>query len=314
MQSSPLPLTDAEMPALFTLANALAIRTQRLFFRLLGAELLFLSLGTLAGIFGTHSPTIAPFAIASHTVPALPVAELVAAALIVVALGTRTIRALRHFEARWYESRAIAESAKSIAWRYAVGGHPFELGKNAESVVDGLVLQHLRETLTDMPHAWRVLTFNEQGQITDAMRTLRRQAATNRQKANRTWAIEVQARWYEDKQRQNRNRARIAQWALVFLEVLAVFFVLLQALNTGSPNLQAFVSTLATAGIAWTQAHRYQDLSSTYGAAAKEARALEQRMRTQPPEDEELWARFVDDAEKASSRGHRLWRATRDEK
>ncbi len=94
--------------------------------------------------------------------------------------------------------------------------------------------------------------------------------------------------------------------------MLGVIFALLQARKLVTINLQALTAALVAAGIAWTQAQRYQDLSATYRVAAKEALALEHSVPAQPTDD--AWARFVDDAEAAFSREHRLWRATRDDK
>jgi conflict system pore-forming effector with SLATT domain len=313
MQSSPSPLqlADAQMPTLFRLADGASIQAQRRFFRRLAAELILLSLGTLAGLFGSFTPSVGSFAFAGLSVPAFPVAELAAAALIFVALVIRLTRFLEHPDTRWYEARAVAESAKSIAWRYAVGGRPFELGKDA-AVVDTLLLQRLHETLTDVPNMSRAITFSDQGQISDVMRALRGQPLAIRQEVYQAGRIKDQASWYDRKQRLNHDRALLAQWTLALLEVLGVAFALLQAGKLVSINLQALAAALVAAGIAWTQAQRYQDLSATYRVAAKEALALEHSVPAQPTED--AWARFVDDAEAAFSREHRLWRATRDDK
>jgi SMODS and SLOG-associating 2TM effector domain 3/SMODS and SLOG-associating 2TM effector domain 1 len=313
MQSSPSPLqlTDAEMPALFRLADRASIQAQRRFFRRLAAELSLLSLGTLAGLFGAFTPTVGSLTFAGLSVPAFPVAEVAAAILIFVALVIRLTRFLAHPDSRWYEARAVAESAKSIAWRYAVGGSPFDLGKDA-AVVDTLLRQRLQESLTDVPKRSRAIIFSDQGQITDTMRALRGQPLAIRQEAYLAGRIKDQAGWYDRKQRQNHDRALLAQWTLALLEVLGVIFALLQARKLVTINLQALTAALVAAGIAWTQAQRYQDLSATYRVAAKEALALEHSVPAQPTED--AWARFVDDAEAAFSREHRLWRATRDEK
>lgn len=299
------------MPALFRLADRASLQAQRRFFRRLAAELSLLSLGTLAGLFGRFTPSVGSPTFAGLSVPAFPVAEVAAAILIFVALVIRLTRFLAHPDSRWYEARAVAESAKSIAWRYAVGGSPFDLGKDA-AVVDTLLRQRLQETLTDVPNRSRAISYSDQGQITDTMRALRGQPLAIRQEAYQAGRIKDQAGWYDRKQRQNHDRALLAQWTLALLEVLGVIFALLQARNLVQINLQALTAALVAAGIAWTQAQRYQDLSATYRVAAKEALALEHSVPAQPTED--AWARFVDDAEAAFSREHRLWRATRDEK
>ncbi len=311
MQSSPSPLllTNAEMPALCRLASRASLQAQQRFFRRLAAELILLSLGTLAGLFGMLTPRVGSFTFAGLSVPAFPVAEVAAAILIFVALVIRLTRFLAHPDSRWYEARAVAESAKSIAWRYAVGGSPFDLGKDA-AVADTLLHQRLQETLTDVPNRSRAISYSDQDQITDTI--LRGQPLAIRQEAYLAGRIKDQAGWYDRKQRQNHDRALLAQWTLALLEVLGVIFALLQARDLVQINLQALTAALVAAGIAWTQAQRYQDLSATYRVAAKEALALEHSVPAQPTED--AWARFVDDAEAAFSREHRLWRATRDEK
>ncbi len=271
--SSPLQLTDAEMPALFRLADRASTQAQRRFFRRLAAELSLLSLGTLVGLFGAFTPSVGSFTFAGQSVPAFPVAEVAAAILIFVALVIRLTRFLAHPDSRWYEARAVAESAKSIAWRYAVGGSPFDLGKDA-AVVDTLLRQRLQETLTDVPNRSRAISYSDQGQITDTMRALRGQPLAIRQEAYQAGRIKDQAGWYDRKQRQNHDRALLAQWTLALLEVLGVIFALLQARKLVTINLQALTAALVAAGIAWTQAQRYQDLSATYRVAAKEALAL----------------------------------------
>src|SRR5258708_36781571 len=83
MQSSPSPLqlTDAEMPAIFRLADGASIQAQRRFFRRLAAELILLSLGTLAGLFGAFPPSVCSFTVAGLRPPGIPLARLAAAPL-----------------------------------------------------------------------------------------------------------------------------------------------------------------------------------------------------------------------------------------
>src|SRR5262249_42403618 len=138
--------------------------------------------------------------VASLRVPEISVAQILAAVLIFLALLTRLARFVAHPDTLWYEARAVAESAKSITWRYAVGGQPFELGRDTV-VIDTLLFQRLRETLTDVSHISRLVTFTDQGQITDAMRALRGQPIAIRQEAYRAGRIKDQARWYDRKQR-----------------------------------------------------------------------------------------------------------------
>ena len=153
-----------------------------------------------------------------------------------------------------------------------------------------------------------------QNQITEAMRVLRKQDRAIRAEAYRVGRIVDQRNWYERKQEQNDNLAHRTHWTLAAFEALGVIVVTLQIFlpnvrGNYSVNVQAFVAALATAGIAWAQAKRYQDLSISYHVAAREALTLEVSIPEQAGED--AWTAFVDDAESAFSREHRLWRATR---
>ena len=123
--SPPTTLTESDLPPLHFVADRDAMRAQQRFFGLLSAELALLGLGALAGLLSVlpfiPSFKTAPFAIAGVSIPALPYADLVSAILIASALILRLWRFGAHPEDRWYEARAVAESAKSVAWRCKAG-------------------------------------------------------------------------------------------------------------------------------------------------------------------------------------------------
>jgi hypothetical protein len=301
-------MADADLPLLFRQADAASIRSQRRFFRSLGAELLFLLFGSLAGLFTFLPFATAPFTVLGVMVRPLPYAQLVAAALIAVALAIRLHRYGTHLDTYWYEARAAAESAKSLAWRYAVGGDLFEVAKPAQEA-DDLFRRRLQETLTDLSRSVHGVTFSEQGQITDALRHLRAQDLSTRRQAYLEGRVADQQRWYERKQARNQELARFAQGISIVLEVLSILLAVAQAIGLLGINLQTFATAILAGGIAWSQAHRYQDLAATYNVAAKEAEAMKGLLPAES--DEGAWADFVEHAETAFSREHRLWRATR---
>jgi hypothetical protein len=79
-------------------------------------------------------------------------------------LGLST--AARKPERQWYRGRGLAESARTLAWCYAVDGHPFSL---AAPGAEALLVQRLREILGELG---QLSTSSTQGstQITAAMR------------------------------------------------------------------------------------------------------------------------------------------------
>src|SRR5579883_1697074 len=64
---------------------------------------------TLAGLFSFLPFKVGPLTISGVHIPALPVADLVAAVFILIALIMRLIRFFRHPDTLWYEARAVAE-------------------------------------------------------------------------------------------------------------------------------------------------------------------------------------------------------------
>ena len=322
--SNPGALSGFNLPPLFVAADRDATRAQKRFFGLLRAELTLLAVGALVGLFAVLPAVLPfipafktePFALAGFSIPALPYADLASAAFIASALILRLWRFRAHPEDRWYEARAVAESAKSVAWRYAVGGRPFDVSKD-QTVVDALARERFHETLTVTQSYRPDAQAAEEEQITPAMRAVRMQSAEARRETYRVGRIVDQRAWYERKAELNRTLARRAHLAIIGLELLAVIAALLQALRIVPENTQAVLTALIGGGIAWTQARRYQDLSASYGLTAQETRKLEESYHKlegsfqQDPSDA-TWAQFVDSAEEAFSREHNMWIATRD--
>jgi hypothetical protein len=302
------------MPTLYQQSDRASKFAQTLFFRLLGSELILITLGALVSLLGglvhpTPAIDIGSITLLGHTVTFVPVVELIAGALIFAALVIRLIRFFGHFDAKWYEARAVAETAKSVAWRYAVGGRPF--GLDSASQDQEQFTTRSQDIVRDMHKRWRAEGLAALGQITESMRALRDQPLNERQRAYLNGRIRDQRAWYETRQQENRRRALVAHWVLVAFEFLGIVFAVLQALGIVNLNLQTLATALVSGGIAWTQAQRYEELSASYGVAASEAAALETAPQVSDPIKEAEWAAFVDSAEEAFSREHRLWRAVR---
>jgi hypothetical protein len=317
ISSTPGALAESDLPPLYVAADRDAMRAQKRFFGLLRAELLLLAVGAVVGLYSSlpallpfiPSYKTGPFTLAGIAIPALPYSDLLAALLIAIALIMRLWRFRTRPEDRWYEARAVAESVRSVAWRYAVGGRPFDLSKDQDAV-DTLARQRVRETLTVTPTYRPDMRVADEEQITPGMRALRTQPAEARHEMYRIGRIVDQRGWYERKAELNGKLARRAHLVIVGLEALAVIAALLQALQIVPANTQAVLTALIGGGIAWSQARRYQDLSASYRLTAQETRKLEESAPSDP--GEAAWAQFVDSAEEAFSREHNMWIATRD--
>ena len=313
-----LTLSDDDMPPLFHDADKRAIRAQKFFFAWLQWELILLGLGVLVGAFGSIksagpvSLLIPPFEVFGIHITTLSYFEIAEAALLALALTMRVVRFATRPERLWYEARAVAESVKSIAWRYAVGGAPFQEANSSEEL-SAIVKNRLGNIQEDLTKYAAPEAVSQKDQITPKMTEVRGLSLDARKQIYRKGRVEDQQGWYGRKARFNRKRAIQSHVTLIVVEVLAVLAalapVVLTAIGAFPLNLQSLMANIAGGGAAWMQAKRYEDLNASYTVTANELKKVAEDITNQ--HDEPAWASFVENVEGSMSREHQLWRATR---
>lgn len=283
-------LTDNEMPALYQAANSNSMSAQRTFFFLtklrLGGLLLAAAGGGLPGSLGGALSLLGFF----------------------VALVVELVLLRQRPERTWWEGRAVAESAKTLAWRFAVGGEPFPVNASPQEAEEEFIRQ-LRETREGLQHAAFVPEDRAVVQITDAMRHLRQQPLEARKQAYLDGRIIDQANWYSDKSRVNDRQARKWMLFLIAVEVAGVIGALARLLEIIHIDLFGLAAAAVAAGATWLQAKQHENLAKAYSVAAQELGEAATQLEWQ--QQEEHWASFVDDAEQAISREHTRWSAQR---
>jgi len=312
-------LTDSDLPPLFHHADKRSIRAQRFFFTWLQLELILLGLGVLVGAFngvttrvGAVSLVLPPFTVAGIRVTTLSAFELAEAALLALALVMRLIRFITRPERLWYEARAVAESVKSIAWRYAVGGEPFQEA-NSPDELRAIVADRFETMQADLSRYKAPDAVRQLHQVTPGMEGVRGLSLDARKRIYRETRVADQLGWYSRKSRFNRRRALQSHITLIVVEILAVgaalLPIILAALHFFPLNLQSLAANIAGGGAAWMQAKRYEDLDVSYRVTASELTQVSKDIEHQ--RDEASWAHFVENVEGSMSREHQLWRATR---
>jgi len=286
-------LLPTDMPAVFRAADARSAQAQQRFTRTILLQLALLLVASVAGsLHGSYSG-------------ADWLGFAAAGGFLAVALLRLHGLVGREQEGFWYEARATAESAKTLAWRYAVGAPPFQGQDGAEVTLVG----RLREVIIGSGPAVAMLPDADAVQITPAMRRLRECPLDVRRAVYCADRIDEQRRWYTTKAQQNQSRSQ--HWGLAFLALdgLAISGSVLLAIDAIDVNLIGVAGTAATAVTAWVQLRQHATLARAYSVAAHELSLI--RLLLDQARTEEEWSRFVDDAEKAISREHTLWRASR---
>lgn len=206
----------------------------------------------------------------------------------------------------WYDGRALAESAKTIGWRYAVGGAPFPVNVN-EPAAEGAVTEQLKKLLRDVPDA--KIDPSVAPAISQAMRSLRGKNITDRKQSYLRARIIDQQQWYTSKARWNQKRAIYWRIGMLGAEVVGISVALVRTLGFIDVDLVGIVAAVVATGAAWLAVKQHDSLSRAYAFAANELGIV--RTRLESIEDEDVWAKEVGDAEEAISREHTMWRASR---
>lgn len=239
------------------------------------------------------------------------IVQIAAAAILFAATGVSILLGTRRWERIWYGGRAVAESAKSLTWKFVCGAEPFPLAVGLKESVARFA-NALQELLHENKHLAAVLGQPLAGeQVTEFMSGLRQSATGVRRDVYAAQRVNQQQEWYGTKSAENRKRRNLWFTLLVTFQAAAGVAAVILAVFPEFPwRAAAVFSTLASVAVAWGQMKRYQELAQAYGLAAQELSLIAARalyINT----DEEL-ARFVSDAETAISREHSMWVARRE--
>jgi hypothetical protein len=284
----------ADFPALFRSADRESLRAQRSYLRSLRVRLGALLVAAFGG------------ALTLTTAGGFQIGGGLAFLAFACALGAELFLATTSPLATWYEGRAAAESAKTLAWRYMVRGEPFEVD---EPDVDKQFLAQTHSLLQDLQSLSLSAGEPNAHQITDRMRQIRALDFEERRQIYLVDRIADQQRWYSEKARWNDRRAR--SWVLVsiVLEIAGLIGGALKAFGWINFDLLGFLAAAAGCVMAWIEAKQHRNLATAYGIASQELASI----ATELPmvSSEERWAALVGQAEEAISREHTLWRASR---
>ena len=207
-------------------------------------------------------------------------------------------------EQKWYDGRAIAESSKTLAWRYAVAADPFPL-----ELPDARAkfLDQLGKLLKDAPSTG--ISSTESPAVSDAIENLRSSELETRRTVYLRDRIEDQRDWYKKKSELNKKMA--CRWVcfLVGAEVFGFLAATGRAFGWYEVDAASLIAALMGAISAWVGVKQFRSLECAYVFANHELSIVHARLSRDMPE--EKWASEAADAEEAISREHTMWRASR---
>lgn len=207
-------------------------------------------------------------------------------------------------EERWSRGRAIAESIKTLAWRYAAAGDPFASSLDARDA-DRLFVDRVEEVVKQADELQLAPVVGDQ--ITPAMRELRAQTLAVRLESYCTGRVDDQMRWYARKAKENGNGAR--RWGLVTAasNVIGIVGSVARFLGWIEFDILGIGAAAAGSATAWVQLKQHRILASSYALASQELSLVREKLSGIT--DEAEWSLAMSDAEDAISREHTMWLA-----
>jgi hypothetical protein len=293
-----LGLLPTDFPADFFAADQAAVHAQRRHKSLLRADLLLLVTAALVSAMGSTVDPTSDWSRAWH---------LSALVFLITAVFLKIANRHLRYDALWFDGRAVAESVRTLAWRYMMQARPFDTD---EPQVRAEFTRRLRDIVNEhsaFEAELHRLPANQQ-QITPTMRHVRALAFEERRALYSQHRASDQADWYRRKAAQTRTTSNHWFWVSLAAEFLAISIAVVQLL-TDMVDLIGVAATIAAAVTAWNEAERNAELAKTYGRTAHELSLLDDRI--QEVSDDVAFAAVVTEVEDVLASEHAMWVAKR---
>lgn len=286
-------MTEQDFPPLYRAADLASTNAQGLFFKALFWNLTLLVVAAISSVANIATSWFALL----QMIP------------LMLTLGLTIFLATKQPQRTWYGMRALAESIKTVSWRYMMRAEPF-------NVDDATALIHFRQSLSAIFDANKSISsqataISSGPQITEKMQIIRSLSLEDRINFYEKERVDEQQDWYSRKATTNEKSAKWWFRALIALNLFAIFFA---AGKIANPTVNFWPTDILVAAAAsvmgWVQTKRFQELAASYTLTAHEIGLL--RIALPAPPTEDKFSLYVGDAENAFSREHTQWQARRD--
>ncbi|MFD6823477.1 DUF4231 domain-containing protein [Streptomyces sp. NPDC060085] len=285
-----------DLPSIYRAASESAQRGQDLLLRLTKWRLRFVVLAALAGVLYSVE--------ALETLLQRSFAAL-SLALFLGALASEVLLLNERPDKAWYSGRALAESIKTLSWRFMVCAEPFpKIMPLVEAERSFRVA--LREILSLHPVR---LVPEESPQITEKMEAVRASNLDCRMRFYMQHRIIAQQRWYSEGARVAERKSWRWKRCLIGLEVAGAGGALFVLMGFGFPDFGGVLAAVIAGCVAWVEVRQFDSLAEAYSLTAAELALIHDSGSA--VETEEVWSRYVVSAEQGISREHTMWLARR---
>ena len=231
--------------------------------------------------------------------------------LLLIGLVLTIVLKTKKFEDIWYQGRALAESCKTLTWRFVCCSEYFENSLNTAEAKKRFVkrIKELSDEFKELSIAMNSKTLNLPI-ITDKMIEIRGYDLNARKDYYIKNRIEDQKKWYADKAEYNLGKYNFWFWCVIVSQAISLISMGYLIVNPDSNwNFVGLLTTISASALSWLQLKQHQELKQAYTTAAQELNFIV--TLTDQITTEDSFSKFVLDSENAVSREHTLWLAQR---
>ncbi|MFM1999319.1 MAG: hypothetical protein RL204_1266 [Bacteroidota bacterium] len=292
-------MQHSEFPNYFQASDNASLKAQRYYLNIIRIDLLSMILASAIAIYNYQS-TQSKFFV-----------YIISSLLLFLSLVLTIILKTKKYEDVWYQGRALAESCKTLTWRYVCCSEYFE---NSLSIIEAKSrfvdrIKELSEEFKELSIAMNSKTLNLPI-ITDKMIEIRASDLEMRKAYYIQNRIEDQKNWYASKAEYNSEKYNFWFWCVIISQAISLIGIVVLIVNPDlNWNFVGLLTTISASALSWVQLKQHQELKQAYSTATQELNFIVTLCDEITSEDS--FARFVLDSENAVSREHTLWLAQR---
>lgn len=285
-------------PILFKIADEKSDKAQKRFININISILVLLVLSSLSSIYTIQSET--------------------PTSLVIFCTGSLIFSTLLNLfilffrpEKNWYEGRAIAESVKTLTWKFITGTTPFDLNLDNEKS-QLLFNENLKKIIGQRKDFYILIgkKYPNENMISEEMVSIRNSSFEDRKKMYLDARVQDQINWYSKKSTENGKYKTATFIIMISFQILGIIFFILELNDKMLFSFTSISIALTSILLTWLQLKRFQELTESYAITAMELKFIKDKSKF-IFNDSDL-DKYVDDTESAISREHTLWLARRD--
>jgi hypothetical protein len=292
-------MQHSEFPNYFQASDNASIKAQKNYLNIIRIDLLSMIVASALAIYNFQ---------ASETKLIIYV---ISGLLLLISLVLTITLKTKKYEDTWYQGRVLAESCKTLTWRFVTCSEYFENSFEAAEVKKRFTdrIMELANEFKELSLTMNTRTLNLPI-ITDKMLEIRATDLTARKSYYIQNRIEDQKKWYENKAEYNAEKYNLWFWAVIISQAISLMCVVYLIKNPESSwNLVGLFTTISASALSWLQLKQHQELKQAYTTATQELNFIVSL--SDEITNEESFSKFVLDSENTVSREHKLWLAQR---